>query len=564
MCCDTGVRINGACFNSSGTEIIPFTKGKQVLQSKRNTTTNSTFILIYLQSSNCTGAPIPVLCVDTTASNSSATNTSSNLPCSDPGCSENVCYPSKPSLCAFGVEYADGSDIQGIIAQDVLTIANYTSDIFFGLIQKQTVNPFEGPLADGILGLSLNGGWVICSPNCIEPALDSFTTANSIPNVFALTLKATNGIFTIGGDDPTLYLPPLYYSPLTNGNNFYSVNFQGISMNGYNIFSGNVQGVIDSGTSFLLLPNNMYSSFQSYFSTHYCSLPCVCGTYTLLDGYTCTINPTRFAQFPSITLSIQNVYVTIPPTNYLVPVSGSPTDRNFYLGISPYGSSTVILGDTFLRNNYVFFDRINLRIGIATGTSNITTVSNVAPARATTTTTTTATTVTTSNQNTGTVSTSVPSSSSSSGRTTSTTSSSISTDYSPQLTTTSSSSSSSAHTTSTTTTTSSTTTSTTTSETTTTASTSTAHSTSTSTDSTTTTSSSTGLTGQKASTTTISTSTTTGGSSTTQKPDFISTTTKHVIIVTPVNETHLSQGGRLASLNSTLIVLCGIILFILL
>jgi len=106
---------------------------------------------------------------------------------------------------------------------------------------------------------------------------------------------------------------------------------------------------------------------QSIYQSQYCSLPGVCGNETLFTG-ACydakTIQPV-ISKYPTLTFVVKQnesseILLTVPPQSYLMNVGGQ-----YCLGIAGVPGVGIVLGDVFMENYYIVFDRANSRLGFA-------------------------------------------------------------------------------------------------------------------------------------------------------------------------------------------------------
>lgn len=284
------------------------------------------------------------------------------VPCSASGCqaccASNVCPTDQ---CAFSVTYADNSGINGSLITDTVTFGGLSAQCTFGGITQETTG-FVAPFADGIMGLSQNGA-IACSPSCVTPVFDVYVQQGLVTNAFAFFLDFTGtGTLTLGGTDPSLASGPFVSTPLV-GSDFYGVTLNALKLDGTTVATGFGQTILDTGTTLIQLPTSAYNALVSQFQNNFCNLVGTCGAQTVF-GNNCLRNLNDALAYPNLQFSLDGVEITVPPRAYFLPTTDN--GRTVYcLGINGWNNDLTILGYTFMRGQYIFFDRENTSIGFA-------------------------------------------------------------------------------------------------------------------------------------------------------------------------------------------------------
>lgn len=127
------------------------------------------------------------------------------------------------------------------------------------------------------------------------PLLDNIIKANNLPNVFALSLEAVDtplvapgGYLVIGGTGLNAS-NQISYVPIME-EYLYVVELRQIFLGDVGIIpQKNVRGisVLDSGTTLLILPQDIYTNLVSTFQSKYCDLPGVCGPVNIFQPGVC-------------------------------------------------------------------------------------------------------------------------------------------------------------------------------------------------------------------------------------------------------------------------------------
>ena len=117
--------------------------------------------------------------------------------------------------------------------------------------------------------------------------------------------------------------------------------------------------IIDSGTSFLLLPTEDFAMLTAEFAANFS-----CAMNPFYNLYGCFCDDDEFAAYPDINVQIDNSFYVLTKDNYidrsnkmcyfkLMSLDFPPTFRFWVMGI------------TFFHNYYTVFDSDNMRMGFA-------------------------------------------------------------------------------------------------------------------------------------------------------------------------------------------------------
>jgi len=329
--------------------------------------------------------------------NASLSSTSNVFSCQDDRCTSKKC--NDDGTCAFKVSYGDSSFISGNLVYDVIglpvsynvnngpkgsgpTVNGVTQTLFsdtpvtFGAITDQS-GGFQVHGVDGIMGLAFGGDQLSCVPNCASLVMDSIVQRYNIPNVFSIALQpiqnnsiynAVGGSLTIGGID-TAFLggSTVYYTDVIS-TPYYKVLLGDISVGSTYLGArasdfGSV--IVDSGTTYTLLPPAVFNMLKNVMQTQNCHLTYVGGPTSIFTNSTC-VNSTKIdlSQFPDFTFHLSGVKIIMKPRQYLLELDTSKGSVNCLSVISGVSGKTV-LGDSFMMGYYIVFDRDNKRVGFA-------------------------------------------------------------------------------------------------------------------------------------------------------------------------------------------------------
>ncbi|PSR84188.1 hypothetical protein PHLCEN_2v5476 [Hermanssonia centrifuga] len=258
-----------------------------------------------------------------------------------------------------GEEYTDKVDLGNglVINSQSIGVANETRG-------------FSGQ--DGILGIGptdLTRGSIEGSDETVPTVVDNLASqgtigSNAVGMFFAPYEEDASGVLTFGGADSSLYTGDLHYTSVTKtspANQYWGVD-QSISYGNTNILSQNA-GIIDSGTSMILLASDAYEAYQK-------------ATGAVEDQRTgfLTLSKEQYGNLQPLNFNIGGNTFALSANGQIWPRSlntafGGDED-SVYLVIGDLGSQSgdgfdFINGYTFMERFYAVFDTTNSRIGLA-------------------------------------------------------------------------------------------------------------------------------------------------------------------------------------------------------
>ncbi|KAE9374550.1 aspartic proteinase precursor [Stipitochalara longipes BDJ] len=278
----------------------------------------------------------------------------------------------------FNISYVDGSGASGDYVSDTFSIGGTTLDkLQFGI-------GYTSSSSEGILGI----GYQI---NEVQVGRAGKAAYNNLPaqlvadgviqsNAFSLWLNdldASTGSILFGGIDTEKFTGTLATLPIQQESGVYAeflITLTEVTLGNLVIASNQAQAVLlDSGSSLTYLPDAMTEAIYEQVSAQYSAddgaafVPCSLASNTTTLDFT----------FSSPTISIPMNELVIPATSANGrPLLESDGTKICLFGIAPAGSSTAVLGDTFIRSAYLVYDLSNNEISIAQTKFN-TTATNV-------------------------------------------------------------------------------------------------------------------------------------------------------------------------------------------
>ena len=294
--------------------------------------------------------------------------------------------------CGFGVQYAGGSSVQGALVQDTIRLGSLTANATFGRTLEQG-GPWHG-VVDGIFGMAMAA--LDCTPTCTKPLLADLVAQHSLDDAFSMCLSDASGWLVVGGVDAQFRSGPFVTTPMVKSSGdkylFYRIEFTGLALGAHPVTMPRLSdafptaigqesqsavfstAIVDSGTTLLLLPTELFVNMVNMFKSSFAHLDGVLGRSGApsaidvagVDGtQTCLgsapISGEAQGGWPLLRLQVgPNLELEIPAYLYF-----TRTGNVWCFGIQPVASGAAIFGDTVLRGFYVAYDHKKELIGFA-------------------------------------------------------------------------------------------------------------------------------------------------------------------------------------------------------
>ena len=261
----------------------------------------------------------------------------------------------------FNISYVDGSGAYGDYATDRVQFAGIT------LRDQQFGVGYQSSSQEGIIGIGYPLNEVAVSygyePYANIPAnlvQHGYTNTNAY-SLWLNDLDASTGSILFGGVNTAKYTGELETLPIIKAQNRVYAEFiialTGVGANGNqgSIWTGDAVGaLLDSGSSLMYLPNDIAMGIFNEVGAQYDSDQGA----AIVDCDLANSDTTIDFTFSSPTIRV--------PMNELVIVAGIDNGQPVcILGMGLSGSSTPVLGDTFIRSAYIVYDIDNNGISMA-------------------------------------------------------------------------------------------------------------------------------------------------------------------------------------------------------
>eukprot|EP01102_Stenamoeba_stenopodia_P013574 TRINITY_DN4427_c0_g1_i1.p1 TRINITY_DN4427_c0_g1~~TRINITY_DN4427_c0_g1_i1.p1 ORF type:complete len:469 (-),score=110.32 TRINITY_DN4427_c0_g1_i1:40-1389(-) len=296
-------------------------------------------------------------------------------PAPNSSCAFNPPFAVSDGTCGFAITYGGGSSLlQGSLATDVVCIGEGSGALcqesVFGIASLETPSgSFSTDPLQGIIGFASE--FNSCNPTCSPTIVDQ--------TFFSMCLTPIDGgILDIAEIVDTRYKGEITFAQM-EVDRWYNLLLQDIQIGGvsigvppfyYRTTNDVIGSFVDSGTSTILMGPYIFSAFQTLFqNSSYCNLPGICGPDSFFTGQCFTtdeIDPV-LDDYPPISFVLLDIYsnpfsLDVPASSYIMP---TPDNSQYCFGVQPVAGLGVILGDLFMENYYIVFDRNEMQVGFA-------------------------------------------------------------------------------------------------------------------------------------------------------------------------------------------------------
>ncbi|PWY93714.1 aspartic protease [Aspergillus sclerotioniger CBS 115572] len=258
----------------------------------------------------------------------------------------------------WSVGYGTGS-VSGLLGTDNLTIANTTVRMTFGLASNAS-DDFESYPMDGILGLGRTNESSYDNPTFMDAVSTSNLFKSNIVGFALSRSPAKDGTVSFGTADKDKYAGDITYTDTVGSGSYWRIPVDDAYVDGTSCDFSNKSAIIDTGTSYAMLPSGDAQTLHSL----------IPGSNTSGNYFIIPCNTTAKLQ-----VAFSGVNYTISPKDYVGSTSGSGCVSKI-VSYDLFGDDIWLLGDVFLKNVYAVFDFDEERVGFAERSSNTSSSSN--------------------------------------------------------------------------------------------------------------------------------------------------------------------------------------------
>ncbi|NWT97707.1 PEPA protein, partial [Urocynchramus pylzowi] len=275
--------------------------------------------------------------------------------CSSPACrNHNRFNPAESSTFlstndTLFIAYGTGS-MTGVLGYDTVNVAgiNVRNQIF-GLAETEPGDFFYYTPFDGILGLAFPS---IASSGA-TPVFDNMMMENLVDrHLFSVYLSrdSQGGSFVLfGAIDPYYTTKGISWIPLS-AETYWQITMESVSVGGTPVAcSSGCQAIVDTGTTLLAVPIRAFRTLMR----------------RLGASSSGEISCEAISHLPSLIFHINGKEFPVPPRAYVLRSNGYCTLGLQGMDVPTEEGEIWILGDVFIREYYVIFDRANNKVGLS-------------------------------------------------------------------------------------------------------------------------------------------------------------------------------------------------------
>lgn len=243
---------------------------------------------------------------------------------------------------AWSISYGDGSTASGILAKDTVTLGGLAIKGQTIELAKRESSSFASDPIDGLLGLGFNS---ITTVSGIKTPVDNLISQGLITSpVFGVYLgkasKNGGGEYLFGGSDSSKYTGTLKTVPVSKSQGYWGVTVSSLKV-GTTSVGTSFSGILDTGTTLLLLTESIAKK--------------VAAQYGATDNGDGTfIISCDSSNFKPLVFTLNGNTFNVPADSIIFEKDGNTCFASFAYSS---GMSFSILGDVFLKNNYVVFNQ---------------------------------------------------------------------------------------------------------------------------------------------------------------------------------------------------------------
>ncbi|KAI9841693.1 MAG: hypothetical protein M1837_000425 [Sclerophora amabilis] len=248
----------------------------------------------------------------------------------------------------WSVSYGTG-DVSGVIFNDTVSLAGFTIPFSFGGALEASDDFLNYPM-DGILGL----GRAASNELDVPTIMDVLSQEKKLKaNLFGVNLQrhadgATDGEVTFGEWDESKFEGDLKWISSTAKDGLWEIQIDDVSVGDEGVGFKGKKAVIDTGTSFILLPPSDAQKLHAQIP----DASIKGATYDLPCSTTANL---RF--------TFAGVGYDVPPKDYVGNTTSGDRCLSNIIPRQYSGPDNWLMGDTFLKNVYAVFDFDQDRIG---------------------------------------------------------------------------------------------------------------------------------------------------------------------------------------------------------
>ncbi|KAF9110156.1 hypothetical protein BGX27_006721 [Mortierella sp. AM989] len=275
----------------------------------------------------------------------------------------------RPTDQQWSINYADNSQVSGVVGSDDITVAGIEiTNQTFGLASTNTGSTATSGV-DGILGLGFDSNAEISGVKTV--VTNMFSQGQIDQEIVSVWLNkasdqdadlSNGGVFIFGGIDPSLFIGSITYVPITSSKDWQiTIDQVFIGRKELSLSSAASNAIVDTGSSYILFPDYLATAFHRAIPNSQFDhklgwlIPCALANSRTVGDLTFVLGGEKFSVPISDIVILKSAY-----NGYCLSAVDSWGE------LAGHGSQPgILLGDLFIKNQYVVYDYGNKQIGFA-------------------------------------------------------------------------------------------------------------------------------------------------------------------------------------------------------
>lgn len=290
----------------------------------------------------------------------SGSSSSRHVPCSHQLCESSLNCKSSKQQCPYTIDYyTENTSSSGLLVEDTLHLASVDdhklntsvqASVIIGCGMKQSGGYLDGVAPDGLMGL---GPGEISVPSVLAKA-------GLIRNSFSMCFDDEDSGRIYFGDKGPPTQESTHFLPSDGKYETYIVGVEACCIGNSCLKQTGFSAVVDSGTSFTFLPNEVYERIAKEFDRQ------INATITSYPGYPWKYcyksSSEELPKVPHLKLvfPLNNSFVVFNPVFVVYGIQGI---SGFCLAVQPMEGDVGTIGQNFMTGYRMVFDREKMKLG---------------------------------------------------------------------------------------------------------------------------------------------------------------------------------------------------------
>ncbi|XP_065492313.1 pepsin A-like [Caloenas nicobarica] len=250
---------------------------------------------------------------------------------------------------SVSITYGTGS-MTGVLGYDTVTVADISVlNQIFGLSETEPGYFFYFAPFDGILGLAFPSLASSGATPVFDNMMEQDLVARDLFSVY-LSKDSKSGSFVLfGAIDPLYILTGIHWIPLS-AETYWQITMDKVTLHEHAVACrSSCQAIVDTGTSLIAMPNTAFEDLMSALGAN-------------SEG---NVSCDSVSSLPDVIFHINGHRFPVPPSAYVIESEGICSLGFEGMDVPTESGELWILGDVFIREYYVIFNRATNKVGLS-------------------------------------------------------------------------------------------------------------------------------------------------------------------------------------------------------